>query len=39
VRRIGDAYRIDPEAIALAKDRIASDLIGLARILEMGRVR
>lgn len=31
VRRIGDGYRSDPEAIAIQKDTIARELTTLAR--------
>lgn len=37
VRRIGDPYRTDPEAIAVAKDEIAHELVSLARRLDGGR--
>lgn len=37
VRRMGDAYRRDPESIALEKDEIASELLSLARRLDGGR--
>ena len=38
VRRIGDPFRHDPEAIAAAKDEIAFELVRLARRLEGGRL-
>lgn len=34
VRRIGDGYRTNPEAIAIQKDSIATDLARLARAME-----
>ena len=34
VRRIGDGRHADPEAIAEAKDEIATRLAGLARAME-----
>ncbi|MCC7046727.1 MAG: hypothetical protein IT562_08460 [Alphaproteobacteria bacterium] len=34
VRRIGDGYRSNPEAVAMAKDGIAHRLIELARELK-----
>lgn len=34
VRRIGDGYRTNPEAIAAAKSEIAAELVSLARQLE-----
>ena len=37
VRRIGDAYRRDPESIAVEKDEIATELLSLARRLDGGR--
>lgn len=36
VRRIGDGYRTNPEAIASAKSEIAGRLVSLARELEAG---
>lgn len=35
VRRIGCGYRSDPEAIAMAKDKVAKDLARLAREVEV----
>lgn len=37
VRRIGDGYRHDPEAIAIQKDGVASRLIAIARELDTTR--
>ncbi len=34
VRRIGNGYRCDPEAIAIRKDEIAKKLAAIARELE-----
>lgn len=37
VRRIGCAYRTDPEAVAIQKDQVVKRLVGLARRLEAVR--
>ena len=34
VRRIGCAYRTDPESVAIEKDEVVKRLVGLARRLE-----
>lgn len=37
VRRIGDGFRHDPEAIAIQKDDLARRLVTIARELESSR--